>query len=1143
MSRFKSILRAALLFCLCAILQGQGYRASISGRVSDPSGGGVPNAKVVAVNTATNIEARVTTSADGLYVITFLLPGTYKVSAEATGFKTAVRGRILLQVNDRLTVDLHLEVGQVQESVTVSGEAPLLTPESASLGQVISNKTIVELPLNGRNPFALQQLVSGVVPTGQSGNVNLTRPWDTNSVSDITVSGAPNRGNMITLNGVYSKGGNQVSYTPSIDAVEEFKVQKNSYDAEYGHVAGGTINVATKSGTNEMHGSMYEFLRNQKFDANSFFANRSGAVKSKFHMNQFGATAGAPVLIPKIYNGKNKTFWFFNWESVRQNTPPSTSLTTVPTDAQRGGDFSALRTSTGVPIVIYDPTTVSADPNKPGAYIRQPFGGNQIPSARINPIAKNVLGYIPGPNRSGDPVTGLQNYVSTGGGVLNYDQYGSRIDHNFGEKSRIFGFVGIANYSANNFNFFNNLTTASTSFQNTRSVSLDYVRNWRPDFIMNVRLGYARKYEGTRASSAGFDVASLGFPQNLVSQLPFQVFPQFGIGDWTSLGSGGPSYNASDGLNSYIGFTKVKSKHTMKWGMYSLVLREYDDRGAGSGSSGTYSFGRNWTQADPLTASATSGWGGASFLLGLPASGQVGVGGYQATQTTYWEFYFQDDIKLTSRLTLNIGLRYEYQGGTTDRFDRVIRAFDFGYTPSFAAAAQAAYLKNPYSGLSGINVKGAPVFAGINGQSRSYLDPELDSFGPRIGLAYKVSDRIVWRAGYGTFYNPRLTGVDLSGFNTATPMVTTIDSVNPVNTLSNPFPSGLNLVPCATRGPECLVGTGITFRNPKVATPTILNYSSGLQIELPGRWLLDAAYVGSTTRRFNPSWAINAPPLSSLSLGTALLGSVSNPFYGLIPASSGTLGSKNIPLYQLLAVIPNYPYSSTWAVSGVGHNTYHSGQFSLERRFANDFSMLTSWTWSKLMAHSNYMNTGFSDAFENMVADIDRTHRVVMSGIYTLPMGKGKVLDPHNAAANHIIGGWQFSGVASFQSGGPIKTAGNTVATGQSVMISDPSINKWFNTGAFAVQTGLPQPLGQRTLTQYLSQLRNMGINNFDLALDKAFQLSERFKLQFRSEFFNAFNRPQFGNPDVSVTSGNYGKITSQANIPRQIQFGLKLVY
>lgn len=1132
-----------LLGIASASLSAQDYRANIAGRVTDPAGAVVPGAVVRATGVATNVETRATTNAEGLYVIPFLPPGEYKVAAEAAGFKSAVRPNIVLQVNDRMTLDFSLQVGDVKDSVTVTGEGPLLTPESSSLGQVISNKTIVELPLNGRNPLALQQLVSGVIPTGQSGNVNLTRPWDTNGVSDISVSGAPNRGNMITLNGVYAKGGNQVAFTPSIDAVEEFKVQKNSYDAEVGHAAGGTINVATKSGTNQLHGSMYEFLRNQALDANNFFANRTGAVKPKFHMNQFGATAGAPVVIPGLYNGTNRTFWFFNWESVRQNTPPSTSFTTVPTDAQRGGDFSSLRTAAGALVTIYDPSTVAAVPDKPGAYTRTPFPGNVVPGTRQSAIAKNVLAYIPSPNRPGNPVTGAQNYVTSGGGVLNYDQYGTRIDHNFGEKSRIFGYLGIANYGADNLNLFNNLTTASTSFQKTRLASVDYIRSLQQDFILNARLGFSRKYEGTRPGSAGFEVASLGFPQGLVTQLPYQVFPQFSIGDNTSLGHGGPSYNASDGWNASAGFTKVKSRHTIKFGMYGLLLREYDDRGAGSGSAGAYSFGRNWTQANPLQASADSGWGAASFLLGLPSSGVVGVGGYQATQTTYWEFYFQDDWKVTDRLTLNLGLRYEFQGATTDRFDRVIRSFDWGYQPTFSAAAQAAYLKNPYPGLTSLNIKGAPIFAGVNGASRSYLDPELDNWGPRFGLAYKLNNRAVLRAGFGAFYNPRLTGVDLGGFNTSTNMVTTVDSVTPLNTLANPFPNGLNLLPCGSRNPECLMGTDITFRNPKVQTPSVLNYSTGLQYELPGRWLLDAAYVGSTTRRFNPSWAPNAPDVSYLALGNQLLSAVPNPFYGLIPASAGTLGGRNIPLYQLLSKMPNYPTTRSMAVAGVGHNTYHSAQFSIERRFANDFSLLSSYTWSKLMAHNSYMNPGFSDAFEHMVADIDRTNRLVVNGIYHLPVGKGKRFSPGSAIVDAIIGGWQLSGVASFQSGAPIKTGGNTIATGQSVRISNPTIDKWFNTAAFAVQPGVAQPFGLRTLTQYISEFRGMGIANYDVSVNKNFQLSERFRLQFRSEFFNFFNRVQFGSPNVGVTSSTYGMITSQANIPRQIQFGLKLIY
>ena len=795
---------------------------------------------------------------------------------------------------------------------------------------MISNKTVVELPLNGRNPFTLQQLVAGVIPTGQSGNVNLTRPWDTNSVSDITVSGAPNRGNMLTLNGVYAKGGNQVAYTPSIDAVQEFKVQKNSYDAEYGHVAGGTINVATKSGTNQLHGSMYEFLRNDKLDANSFFANRVGARKQKFRMNQFGATAGGPVLIPKLYSGKDKTFWFFNWEAVRQSTPPSTSITTVPTEAQRGGDFSALRTPANAPITIFDPTTTRPDPSRPNQYLRTPFALNRIPADRINAISKNVLSYIPSPNRPGDPVTGVSNFISTSGGTLGYDQYSARLDHSFGEKSRLFGMVGVANFNQDNPSLFGNVATASSRFQNTRTVAIDYVRNFSAAHILNIRLGYARKYEGTLPGSRGFNPATLGFPQGLVSQLPALVFPVFSIGDATGLGSSGPSYNASDGNNVHINFTRAKGRHTLKYGMYFLLLREFDGRGSDSGSAGTYSFGRNWTQENPITATANSGWGLATFLLGTPSGGQVGVGAFQALQTTYYEWFVQDDFKISSRLTMNLGLRWEYQGATTDRYNKVYRLFDYNYAPSFAAAARAAYAAAPVAQLpaSDFRVLGGTLFAGRDGQPRSYLEPELSNWGPRIGLAYRATNRLVWRAGFGAFYNPRLTGVDSSGFNTATPMVTTLDSVTPVGSLSNPFPSGLNLVPCAKGSPECLAGATGTFRNPRPTTPKTVNYSTGFQLELPNHWLVDAAYVGSVTSRFNPTWAINAPPARFLSLGLDLLRPVANPFFGLIPASVGALGARTIPLYQILAPYPYYNLGGPLQ-PGVGHTTYHSMQLSV----------------------------------------------------------------------------------------------------------------------------------------------------------------------------------------------------------------------
>jgi hypothetical protein len=1125
-------------------LLGQGYRGTITGKVIDPTGRSVPGATVKATNLNDNAVGQATTDGNGYYAIPYLSLGPYKLAVEARGFKASVREGFDLRVNDHLSIDISLQVGEVKESVTVSGEAPLLTPDSASLGGVISNRQVVDLPLNGRNAFALQQLQVGVIPTGQSGNVNLTRPWDTNSVSDITVNGAPNRGNMITLNGVYSKGGNQVSYTPSIDAVQEFKVQRNSYDAEYGHVAGGTINVATKTGTNEFHGSAYEFIRNNHLDANTFFNNKNGTKKALFQMNQFGATIGGPAMLPKLYNGKDKTFWFFNYESVRQGQPPSTSLLTVPTDAQRSGDFSSTLFSNGSLITLYDPLTTRPDPVNSGKFLRDPFTGNKIPANRVNAISKNVMAFIPGPNLPGLPVTGLNNYIATGGGKQDYDQWGTRVDHEFGSATRMFAFVGIANFTNANPNIFHNIATDSGALQNTRSVALDVVHSFSPRLIMNVRYGYARKLERSFYASDGYDPAQLGFPAALVSQLPHVNFPSFGIGDaGGSFGIGGPSFNASDGHNLTGIMTRATGRHTVKFGTYILLMREFDDRGGGGGSAGQYSFGRDWTQMDPYVPSATQGFGFATFLLGYPSSGQTSRGAMWATQTVYYEFFVQDDFKVTPRLTLNLGMRYEYQGGTTDRFDRILRDFNPSYVPSFAAAAQAAYAASPISQVpaSSFKVTGGTIFAAVNGVTRNQLDPERSSFAPRFGLAYRVSNRMVWRLGGGTFYNPRLTGINITGFNVVTPMVTTLDGLVPYNTLSNPFPSGLLQNPAASRSQEALVGQSFGFTNPKNRTPRIVNWSTGFQYELPKGILVEASYVGSDTARFNLGRPLNMYDPKYLALGSGLNQQVSNPFYGLIPANTGALGAKTVALQQLLAPYPEYTVGGfSYAVPGIGHNRYHSGQFSVERRFAGGLGVLASYTISKLMTRSSFMNGNYSDALESVIADIDRPQRLVTTFVWELPFGRGRSLGRNwSGPVNHLLGGWQLNGIGSFQSGQAIPISG-VIATGQPAHLSSgQSIDYYLNKAAFAVQPSFTL----RTMSARLSDVRTPGINNWDLSVVKDFRAFERMRVQFRSEFFNAFNRTQFGNPDTGINSSTFGRISSQYNIPRQIQFGLKILF
>ncbi|MCX6620833.1 MAG: carboxypeptidase regulatory-like domain-containing protein, partial [Acidobacteria bacterium] len=499
---FLALLPGALL------LNAQGYRATLDGRITDPSGAAVPNAAIALTNTEDNTGQKAKSNSDGRWTIPYVAPGSYTLSVEAKGFRKYVRDGFTVHVNDVLTFPVALQVGDLQQTITVSGDTPLLTPESASLGQVITNHVVTEMPLNGRNVMTLMSLASGVLPTNYSVGYSGVRPFDTGTPTYITTSGAPEKSNLFLLNGTWGKGGLNTGYVPSPDSVQEFKMQKNPYDAEYGHASGAVANVVTKSGTNEFHGTLLFFHRNSALDANAFFSNKVGRPKTPFHYNQFGGTLGGPVTLPR-YNGKNRTFFFFNYEGLREIAQATTIRTTVPTALQKTGDFSATRTAGGAAVNIYDPLTVAADPARPGQFIRQPFAGNRIPQARFSTVAKNVLGYYPGANAPGDSATGLFNLLYPGSYPIRFDQYGGRVDHTISDKSRFYTMFGIAPYKTDTSGFPNR--SGSFGGESTRHATVDYVRILSPNLVMDVNYGFNRKNYGWRVADNGFDVASLGF--------------------------------------------------------------------------------------------------------------------------------------------------------------------------------------------------------------------------------------------------------------------------------------------------------------------------------------------------------------------------------------------------------------------------------------------------------------------------------------------------------------------------------------------------------------------------------------------------------------------------------------------------------
>jgi len=648
------------LFAATAFAQSS--TATLQGLISDPTSAAVPGAAVTIANTATNISRRFTTADSGFYSFPLLPPGSYRLEVAKAGFKPATRDQILLQVSDRVSLDLKLEVGAATERVTVDATAPLVNTTNATLGQVIENRRIIELPLNGRDPFSLAALSPGVLPTPSAGFVHLggsvpSINGASNFTSEVTVDGMPNT---TPRNGARN---NFLIYTPSVDAVSEFKVETNALSAEYGRFNGGVISVVTKSGTNSFHGTVYEFLRNSKLDSNSFFANRGGVPLGSLKRNQYGFTLGGPVVLPKLYNGRDRTFFFMDYEGFRESQLATANFT-VPTALERTGDFSRTTTAAGALIVVYDPATlreVSA-----GTFTRTAFPGNAVPSNRISPTARALAQYYPAPTNSR-----LVGNLDIGASRKNVTDSGDiRLDHNISERHKLFGrysiqypFVGEPNYYGNIGNVSNPPLT-----QRRHSFTLQDTYTFSPSLILNLNYGLSRMF-GTRVAwSEGFDVTSIGIASNFRDAQQVRAIPPTAIAAMSALGNGVQNYSTQLGSTVQASLTKIAGKHTLKVGADSRTY--FINQLQNTRASGNLNFGQNFTQGpNPFQATATGGYGYATFLLGIPA-GVIANEPAIASKSSYWAFYAQEDYKISRKLTINAGFRYDLNLARTERFDR-----------------------------------------------------------------------------------------------------------------------------------------------------------------------------------------------------------------------------------------------------------------------------------------------------------------------------------------------------------------------------------------------------------------------------------------------------------------------------------------
>ncbi|MGH9658045.1 MAG: TonB-dependent receptor domain-containing protein, partial [Bryobacteraceae bacterium] len=862
------------LFAALSILSAQEFRAALIGTVSDSQGAVVPGAKIEIKNLETNAVVSTVSNETGNYVAPFIPVGRYTVAVTVEGFKRALRENLELRVGDRLQIDFKLEVGGVAESVTVVASAELLETTTASKGQVIDSLKVASLPLLGRNPFLLAAISNGVQYTPTRGSRS-NRPFDNGGMDSFSINGGRQTTNEFLLDGVpdtntETTSPSNLSFVPSPDATEEFKVQTNNYDAQYGRTGGGVINVSLKSGTNRLHGALYDYFRHDKLNANAFESNATGARRNTFRWNQPGVQMDGPVYIPKLYDGRNRTFFMYSWEKIKSAIPfPQTY--TVPTADQRAGNFNRTLQSNGQPIVMYDPlTTVASGAN----FVRSPFAGNLIPGARFDPVARELLKFIPNPNTAGN-AQGFQNLVASPNTVTDeYDQQIIRIDQQITERHRFFSrYVRGNRHEVNSDALFPHPAAPWYShWRINQGGNADLTSTISPTMVLSTRAGYIRHQFAIAQYGEGFDPTTLGFPAATVGQLPRKFFPRIDYTDYTAFGpqrSNGSEFTFSDTWSIAETVSKTQGAHSLKYGAEFRVMFNNQDRP--TSSFARFNFRRNYTQRDPLRGDAASGNAFASLLLGYPESGESDRNVAPAYSNRYFVLFLQDDWRVSRRVTLNLGLRWDFESPWSERYDQQNRGFD----PN---------AENPFR-VPGLALKGGLLFT--DSKNRSPFRRDLNNFQPRVGIAWQIASATVFRAGYGLSYLPTADTGFNNGFSVQTPYVASTDGgLIPSGRLSNPFPDGLLSPAGRSQGLATLVGRGFNYGFADRVIPYVHQFSAGFQHELPWRLLIDGSYVGSRTKALQTGKGINDVSAEQLRLGNALLDQVPNPFVGRLPGTA-----------------------------------------------------------------------------------------------------------------------------------------------------------------------------------------------------------------------------------------------------------------
>ena len=1152
MSRWA--LLVALVIPASVNLWAQDARGTITGRISDNSDAPLAGATVDVVNLATGFSVTLRTNESGNYNAPFLPPGVYRITTSSAGFKRANQENVQVRIGETSEVNLRLQVGDVKEEVTVTAETPLLATAEVSVGQVVDNRRVEELPLFAGNAMDLVQLAPGTV---NGTDLRLRKAPFNSAPSQFSTDGSGNNNNEFTIDGVtnlYSDGtAPRVAFSPPQSSVAEFKAVTTGFDATIGHTLGAVVNVSTKGGTNELHGDAHEWLRHSMFDAPSIFQNRAGQKLAIYQDNRYGVAAGAPLIIPRLYNGRNKTFWFFAWEANKFGDPNVGQQTsTVPTAKMRQGDFSELL-ALGTQYQIYDPFSTKS--NGAGGFTRTPFQGNIIPPSKLDPLGLKIANTWPLPNQPGTSDF-RNNYFISGKALEDYWTTIWRVDQNFSDRHRIFIRMDRDYWQENKNHWFGDSITGVILNRINRGAAFDDVYMFNPTFLLNFRYGLTAQEFPEQRSSRGFDLASLGFSPALTSLVPKELatFPNVQAGTITQLAN----WESGDGvtsslIHSFVGnFTKTLRNHTLRFGPEFRIENEYRNR-FNLDVSPQLIYNNTYTKASDTAAGQPAGGELASLLLGVPG-GSMGRTASYAERDHYFALYLQDDWKLSRKLSVNLGLRWERESPMSERYNRAVAQLAFNQSNPLEAQAKINYAASqiPELSLSQFSVKGGLTFAGVNGHSVNYWNGQAGGhFQPRIGLAYQLTPKTILRTGYGIFYGSigvLYSNTVQTGFSATTPIQASLDNgLTYVATNANPFPNGLQSPSGASQGLLTNIGQSLTVFSADRKQPYAQRWLFGLERELPSGIVLEVDYVGNRTTRLNVNRELNYAPQQYLSTSPVrdnariafLSQTFPNPFGGLNPIFGKTITRANLlkPYPEFGSIVESDP---------VGYSWYHALQSRIERRFSRGVTLQLSYTWSKAMEATQFLNDGDARPYE-VISGIDRTHRLVSSGIWELPFGRGKKFGGSwHPALNFIAGGWQLNGLMQRQTGAPLGF-GNYIFNGDlhNVPLGNDvkNVDRWLDRNAgFELNSANQLANNLRTFPLRFSGIRGPGQARWDFSLIKNFPIKERARLQFRAECFNAFNHPNLSDPSTNPTAPSFGVISGQGP-PRSWQFALKLAF